>query len=121
MKWLIILFLAAGAISVFIYVRALFWWFKVKWYFQNLLPACENECIRIFPRYPLFYYKMRSTPWNDKLAEDLVKRNRILMEYDREKAEQLIRAEKQMFYSTIPVAIVTIIAVFYLAMGNAAG
>ena len=43
------------------------------------------------------------------------------MEYDREKAEQLIRAEKQMFYSTIPVAIATIIAVFYLAMGNAAG
>ena len=116
MKWLVILFLAAGAISVFIYVRALFRWIKVKWYFQNLLPACENECIRIFPRYPLFYYKMRSTPWNDRIAEDLVKRNQILMEYDKAKAEQLVHAEKQMFFSTIPVGIATIIAVIYLMM-----
>ena len=112
MKWLVILFLAAGAISVFIYVRALFRWFKVKWYFQNLLPACENECIRIFPRYPLVYYKMRSTPWNDKLAEDLVKRNRILMEYDREKAAQLILAEKQMFWSWIPIGLATAVFLY---------
>ena len=59
---------------------------------------------------------MRSTPWNDRIAKDLVKRNQILMEYDKAKAEQLIRAEKQMFFSTIPVGIATIIAVIYLMM-----
>ena len=116
MKWLVILFLAAGGISVFIYVRALVRWFQIKWYFQNTLPYCEQECIKVFPRYPLWYYKMRSTPWNDRIAEDLVKRNQILMEYDKAKAEQLIRAEKQMFFSTIPVGIATIIAVIYLMM-----
>ena len=114
MKWIIILFLVAGGISVFIYVRALFRWFRIKWYFQNTLPYSEQECIKVFPRYPLWYYKMRSTPWNDRIAEDLVKRNQILMEYDKAKAEQLIRAEKQMFFSTIPVGIATIIAVIYL-------
>ena len=116
MKWIIILFLVAGGISVFIYVLALFRWFQIKWYFQNTLPYSEQECIKVFPRYPLWYYKMRSTPWNDRIAKDLVKRNQILMEYDKAKAEQLIRAEKQMFFSTIPVGIATIIAVIYLIM-----
>ena len=116
MTWLIILYLASVGTSVFIWGRALFRWFQIKWYFQNILPGCEKECIRVFPRYPLWHYRMLSTPWYDRIAEDLVKRNQVLMEYDKAKAEQLIRAEKQMFYSTIPVGIVTIIAVFYLAM-----
>ena len=116
MKWINILFLVAGGISVFIYVLALFRWFQIKWYFQNTLPYSEQECIKVFPRYPLWYYKMRSTPWNDRIAKDLVKRNQILMEYDKAKAEQLVHAEKQMFFSTIPVGIATIIAVFYLMM-----
>ena len=116
MKWIIILFLVAGGISVFIYVRALVRWFQIKWYFQNTLPYCEQECIKVFPRYPLWYYKIRSTPWNDKIAEDLVRRNKVLMDFDKAKAEQLIRAEKQMFFSTIPVGIATIIAVIYLMM-----
>lgn len=116
MIWLVILYLIVLGISVFIYVWALFRWFRIKWYFQNTLPYCENECIKVFPRYPLWYYKMRSTPWNDRIAEDLVKRNQILMDFDKAKAEQLIRAEKQMFFSTIPVGIATIIAVIYLMM-----
>ena len=116
MKWIIILFLVAGGISVFIYVLALFRWFQIKWYFQNTLPYSEQECIKVFPRYPLWYYKMRSTPWNDRIAKDLVKRNQILMEYDKAKAEQLVHAEKQMFFSTSPVGIATIIAVIYLIM-----
>ena len=98
MKWINILFLVAGGISVFIYVLALFRWFQIKWYFQNTLPYSEQECIKVFPRYPLWYYKMRSTPWNDRIAKDLVKRNQILMEYDKAKAEQLVHAEKQMFF-----------------------
>ena len=114
MKWFVILFLAAGGITVFVYVRALVRWFQIKWYFQNMLPYSEQECIKVFPRYPLWYYKMRSTPWNDKIAEDLVRRNKVLMDFDKAKAEQLIRAEKQMFFSTIPVGIATIIAVIYL-------
>ena len=116
MKWFVILFLAAGGITVFVYVRALVRWFRIKWYFQNTLPYSEQECIKVFPRYPLWYYKMRSTPWNDRIAKDLVKRNQILMEYDKAKAEQLVHAEKQMFFSTIPVGIATIIAVIYLMM-----
>ena len=116
MKWLVIMFLVAGGISVFLYVRALVRWFQIKWYFQNMLPYSEQECIKVFPRYPLWYYKMRSTPWNDKIAEDLVRRNQVLMDFDKAKAEQLIRAEKQMFFSTIPVGIATIIAVIYLMM-----
>ena len=116
MKWINILFLVAGGISVFIYVLALFRWFRIKWYFQNTLPYSEQECIKVFPRYPLWYYKMRSTPWNDRIAKDLVKRNQILMEYDKAKAEQLVHAEKQMFFSTSPVGIATIIAVIYLMM-----
>ena len=116
MKWFFILFLVAGGISVFIYVRALVRWFQIKWYFQNTLPYSEQECIKVFPRYPLWYYKMRSTPWNDRIAKDLVKRNQILMEYDKAKAEQLVHAEKQMFFSTSPVGIATIIAVIYLMM-----
>ena len=114
MKWFVILNLAVWCVSVFIYVRALFRWFRIKWYFQNTLPYSEQECIKVFPRYPLWYYKMRSTPWNDRIAKDLVKRNQILMEYDKAKAEQLVHAEKQMFFSTIPVGIATIIAVIYL-------
>ena len=116
MKWFVILFLAAGGITVFVYVRALVRWFQIKWFFQNVLPYSEQECIKVFPRYPLWYYKMRSTPWNDRIAKDLVKRNQILMEYDKAKAEQLVHAEKQMFFSTIPVGIATIIAVIYLIM-----
>ncbi len=116
MTWLIILYLIVLAGSICIYVRALFRWFQIKWYFQNTLPYSEQECIKVFPRYPLWYYKMRSTPWNDRIAKDLVKRNQILMEYDKAKAEQLVHAEKQMFFSTIPVGIATIIAVIYLIM-----
>ena len=116
MKWIIILFLVAGGISVFIYVLALFRWFQIKWYFQNTLPYSEQECIKVFPRYPLWYYKMRSTPWNDRIAEDLEKRNQILMEHDKEKAAQLILAEKQMFWAWIPIGLAT--AVFlYLFFG----
>ena len=118
MKWIIILFLVAGGISVFIYVRALVRWFQIKWYFQNTLPYSEQECIKVFPRYPLWYYKMRSTPWNDRIAEDLVKRNQILMDCDKEKAEQLIRAEKQLFWSWSVGGVATAIFAFTYVMMN---
>ena len=118
MKWINILFLVAGGISVFIYILALFRWFQIKWYFQNTLPYSEQECIKVFPRYPLWYYKMRSTPWNDRIAEDLVKRNQLLMDCDKEKAEQLIRAEKQMYWSWSVGGIATAIFAFTYVMMN---
>lgn len=62
---------------------------------------------KVFPRYPLGYYKMRSTPWNDRIAKDLVKRNQILMEYDKAKAEQLVSAEKELYWSWSAGAIAT--------------
>lgn len=116
MTWLIILYLASVGISVFIWGRALFRWFQIKWYFQNILPACEKECIRVFPRYPLWHYRMLSTPWYDRIAEDLVKRNQVLMEYDKAKAEQLILAEKQMYWSWSAGALATGIFAVYLVM-----
>ena len=107
MKWLVILNLAVLGVSVFIYLRALVRWFRIKWYFQNMLPYSEQECIKVFPRYPLWYYRMASTPWYNRVAEDLEKRNQILMEHDKEKAARLILAEKQMFWAWIPIGLAT--------------
>ena len=116
MTWFIILYLIVFGGSLFFYLRALFRWFRIKWYFQNTLPYSEQECIKVFPRYPLWYYRMCSTPWYNRIAEDLVERNQILMEYDREKAEQLILAEKQMFWFWSTGAHATGIFAFYLLM-----
>jgi len=107
MIWLVILYVPVMGVSVFIFVRALFRWFRIKWYFQNTLPNCENECIKVFPRYPLFYYKMRPSPWNKRIAEGVVRRNEILMKYDKENAEQLIHAEQELFWSWSAGAIAT--------------
>lgn len=118
MKWLIILYLIVLAGSICIYVRALFRWFQAKRYFRNALPYCEKECIKFFPRYPLWHYRMCSTPWYDKIAKDLVKRNQILMGYDKENAEQLIRAEKQLFWSWSVGGVATAIFAFAYVMTN---
>ena len=116
MIWLVILYIPVMGVSVFFYLRALFRWFRIKWYFQNTLPYRENECIKVFPRYPLWYYRMCSTPWYNRIAEDLEKRNQILMEYDKEKAEQLILAEKEIFWFWSAGALATGIFAFYLLM-----
>ena len=115
MKWFVILNLAVWCVSVFIYVRALFRWFRIKRYFRNTLPSGKNECIKFFPRYPLWYYRTASTPWYNRIAEDLEKRNQILMEYDKEKAVQLILAEKQMFWFWSLAGIST--AIFLICFG----
>ena len=107
MIWLVILYVPVMGVSVFFFVRGIYRHIDAKEYFWNNLPDCEKDCINCLPRYPLFYYKMRSTPWNDKIAENLVKRNKVLMEYNREKAEQLIRAEKELFWSWSAGALAT--------------
>lgn len=115
MTWLIILNLAVLCVSVVFYVRALFRYYEVKEYFRSILPGSEKECITSFPRYPLFYYRMRSTPWNKRIAEKLERRNRVLMEYDREQAEQLILAEKRMYWVWIPIGLsISVFAYLFL-------
>ena len=116
MTWLIILYVTVLVVSLFFYLRALFRWFRIKWYFQNTLPNCENECIKVFPRYPLFYYKMRPSPWNKRIAEGVVRRNEILMKYDKENAEQLIHADQELFWSWSAGAIATGIFAFLCVM-----
>jgi len=118
MTWFVILNLAVWCVSVFIYVRALFRWLQIKRYFQDVLPSCDKKCIKFFPRYPLWYYRMASTPWYNRIAEDLVKRNQTLMEYDKAKAEQLIRAEKLMYWSWLPIGLATSVFAYLILVAK---
>lgn len=107
MIWLVILYVPVMGVSVFIFVRAIFRHIDAKEYFWNNLPDCEKDCINCLPRYPLFHYKDKMGSWNRKIAEELVKRNKVLMEYNKEKAEQLISAEKELYWSWSAGAIST--------------
>ena len=116
MIFFVILYLIVMGVSVFIFVRAIFRHIDAKGYFWNALPNCEKDCIDRLPRYPLSHYKQRMTPWNRKISEELVKRNKVLMEYNREKAEQLISAEKELYWSWSAGAIATGIFAFCMVM-----
>ena len=107
MIWLVILYVPVMGVSVFIFVRAIFRHIDAKEYFWNNLPDCEKDCINCLPRYPLFHYKNKMGSWNRKIAEELVKRNKVLMEYNKEKAEQLISAEKELYWSWSAGALAT--------------
>ncbi len=97
MIWLVVLYVPVMGVSVFFFVRAIFRHINAKEYFWNNLPDSEKECINCFPRYPLSCYQGR-WGWRRKIAVELVKRNKIFMEYNREKAEQLILAEKHLYW-----------------------
>jgi len=104
MIWLVILYVPVIGVSVFFFVRALFGFIKVKEFFWNTLPDNEKECINGFPngfpRYPISNYYIKHTlPWTKKNADELLKRNDILLKCDKEKAKQLFLVEKQMFYA----------------------
>ena len=122
MKWLIILYLPVLCISVFIFLQALFRFIKVKEFFGNTLPDNEKEYINGFPngfpRHPISnYYKEHLLPWTKETVDGLLKRNEILLKCDKEKAEQLILAEKQMFYSWNTAVIATgIFALLFFVM-----
>jgi len=112
MKWFVILYLPILCISVFLFLRALFRFIKVKEFFWNSLPEGDKECINGFPnglpRYPISdYYKKHPLPWAKETVDELLKRNEILLKYDKEKAKQLILAEKQLFYSLNTAVIAT--------------
>ena len=115
MIWLVILYVPLICVSVFVFVRAIFRHIDAKEYFWNNLPDCEKDCINCLPRYPLFYYK-GCWGWRGKIAEELEKRNKILMEYNKEKAEQLIRAEKDLYWSWIAGGLSTWIFAVCLVM-----
>ena len=122
MIWLIILYLLVIGVSIFIFVRALFRFFKVKEYFWSALPDSEKEWINGFPnglpRHSISkYYMEHPLPWNGETVNGLLKRNEILSKCDKEKAEKLFLSEKQMFYSWNTAVIATVIfALLYWAM-----
>ena len=104
MIWLFILYVPVLCVSVCIYVRALFRFIKVKEFFWNSLPERDKDCINGFPnglpRYPISgYYQKHPLPWAKETVDELLKRNEILLKYDKEKAEQLFLAEKQLYWS----------------------
>ena len=115
MIWLVILYVPVMSVSVFFFVRAIFKHIDAKEYFWNVLPDCEKDCINCLPRYPLSY-SQGCWGWRGKIAEEIVKRNKILMEYNKEKAEQLIRAEKDLCWTWATGAISTWILAVCLVM-----
>ena len=122
MIWLVILYVPVMGVSVFIFVRALFRFIKVKEFFWNTLPDNEKDCINGFPnglpRHPILNrYKEHPLSWTRETADGLLKRNEILLKCDKEKAEQLFLSEKQMFYSWNTAVIATgLFAILFFVM-----
>ena len=75
-----------------------------------MLPDCEKECVNAYYRYHLFYY--RYDHLNKKIKDELVRRFETLAKYDREKADQLIRAEKRMWGSLMVMSVSLAIGLF---------
>ena len=121
MIWLIILYLPVLGVSVFFFLRAMYRFFNTKEYFWSILPDCEKDCINDYlncgPRRPIpDYYKKHPPVWNREYVESLLERNEILLKYDKEKAEQLFLAEKQIFYSGSTAVGATAIFAFLCVM-----
>ena len=110
MKWFVILYLPILCISVFIFLRAWYRYLNLKEVFRNMLPDCEKECVNPYKRYHLFYY--RYDHLNKKIKDELVRRFETLAKYDREKADQLIRAEKRMWRSLMVMSVSLAIGLF---------
>ena len=97
MKWFVILYLPVLFISFFIFLRAWYRYLDLKESFRNMLPDGEKECVNPYCRYHLYYYRYNHL--DKKIKDELVRRYETLAKYDREKADQLIRAEKRMWGS----------------------
>ena len=110
MTWFVILYLPVLCISVFIFVRAWYRYLNLKESFRNMLPDCEKECVKGVGRYNLYYYKYDI--WNKKIKDELVRRYETLAKYDREKADELIRAEKRKWDSLREVTVCLAIGMF---------
>ena len=112
MTWFVILYLPVLCISVFIFIRALYRYLNLKEDFRNMLPDSEKECVNAYYKYHLYYYKYDL--WSKKIKDELVRRYETLAKYDREKADQLIRAEKRMFVFLTAVSVCSMIGGYIL-------
>ena len=110
MIWFVILYVPVLCISVFFFIRAWYRYLNLKEDFRNMLPDCEKECVNAYNRYHLFYY--RNNCLNKKIKDELVRRYETLAKYDREKAGQLIRAEKRMWDSLRVMSVCLAIGLF---------
>ena len=75
-----------------------------------MLPDSEKECVNAYFRYHLYYYRYDNL--SKKIKDELVRRFEPLAKYDKEKAEQLIRAEKRMWDSLRVVSDCLMIGVY---------
>ena len=110
MKWFVILYLPILCISVFIFLRAWYRYLNLKEDFRNMLPDSEKECVNAYFRYHLYYYRYDNL--SKKIKDELVRRFETLAKYDREKADQLIRAEKRMWRSLMVMSVSLAIGLF---------
>ena len=114
MTWFIISYLIVFAVVLVLFIRALYRYIDLKESFRNMLPDMDKECVNGLNRYPLFYYRMQHSFWKNKTINELARRYETLRKYDNEKAEQLIRAEKQMVAFLRAVSVCLIIGVYLL-------
>jgi len=112
MTWFTILYLIVFAVVIVLFIRALYRYLNLKEDFRNMLPDMDKECVNDFNRYPLYYYSNNFL--RKKIKDELARRYETLRKYDREKAEQLIRAEKRMFAFLRAVSVCLIIGVYLL-------
>ena len=112
MTWFIILYLIVFGVVLVLLIRALYRYIDLKESFRNMLPDMDKECVNGLNRYPLFYYRYNHL--NKKIKDELVRRYETLRKYDRDKAEQLIRAEKRMWVSLTAVSVCSMIGAYLL-------
>ena len=77
-----------------------------------MLPDMDKECVNGFNRYPLYYYSCDLL--RKKIKDELARRYETLRKYDRDKAEQLIRAKKRMWVSLTAVSVCSMIGAYLL-------
>ena len=110
MSWFIILYLIVFGVVLVLFIRALYRYLNLKEDFRNMLPDCEKECVNPYKRYHLFYY--RYDHLSKKIKDELVRRFETLAKHDKEKADQLIRAEKRMWGSLMVMSVCLAIGLF---------
>ena len=112
MTWFIILYLIVFAVVLVLFIRALYRYLNLKEDFRNMLPDIDKECVNGIHKYPLYYYRMQHSFSKNKIINELARRYETLRKYDREKAEQLIRAEKRMWDSLRVMSVCLAIGMF---------
>ena len=112
MTWFIISYLIVFGVVLVLFIRALYRYLNLKESFRNMLPDIDKECVDGMRRYPLYYYSCDLL--RKKIKGELARRYETLQKYDREKAEQLIRAEKRMFAFLTAVSVCLMIGAYLL-------